>query len=105
MKGKIAQFLDRELGLELSMEKTLITNAGSEKAQFLGTELQRVSSVNGEIKRFRNMKGHLQRISTAAMIMNAPIKKIIERLKDKGIIEIRNQKRTRTTLNPLPILK
>ena len=39
IKGHIRDFLERELGLELSMEKTLITHARSEKARFLGYDL------------------------------------------------------------------
>lgn len=87
LKRKIATFLSDELNLELSLEKTLITNASKGKAHFLGTEIQRISSVKGEIKRYKNTKGHSQRISTAATIMNAPISKIVEKLRDKGIVE------------------
>lgn len=54
MKGHIRDFLERELGLELSMEKTLITHARSEKARFLGYDLCVMQSderrtVNGAI--------------------------------------------------------
>jgi len=68
------------------MEKTLITNASEGKAFFLGTEIQRISSVNGEIKRFKNISGHSQRIPTSATIMNAPIGKLVLKLVDKGIV-------------------
>jgi hypothetical protein len=46
--------LKRRLGLELSAEKTLITNAGHGTANFLGVEISRISSVRGQIKRYRN---------------------------------------------------
>ena len=39
IKTRIAQFLQNELHLELSQEKTLITHARTEKANFLGYEL------------------------------------------------------------------
>jgi hypothetical protein len=39
IKRMIAEFLRDELGLELSEEKTLITNARSESAHFLGYEI------------------------------------------------------------------
>ena len=61
MKQRIANYLSSELKLELSLEKTLITNASEGKAQFLGTEIQRISSVNGEIKRFKNIKIYITR--------------------------------------------
>ena len=54
IKGQIRDFLERELGLELSTEKTLITHARSEKARFLGYDLCVMQSderrtVNGSI--------------------------------------------------------
>lgn len=54
IKGHIRDFLERELALELSMEKTLITHARSEKARFLGYDLCVMQSterrrVNGTI--------------------------------------------------------
>lgn len=54
IRGHVRDFLERELGLELSMEKTLITHARSEKARFLGYDLCVMQSderrtVNGAI--------------------------------------------------------
>ncbi|MHA2920019.1 reverse transcriptase domain-containing protein [Bacillus cereus] len=40
VKEEIARFLKDKLKLELSMEKTLITNASNKKAQFLGYEIK-----------------------------------------------------------------
>ncbi|PGA91142.1 reverse transcriptase domain-containing protein [Bacillus toyonensis] len=40
IKDEIATFLKEKLNLELSMEKTLITNASSKYAQFLGYEIK-----------------------------------------------------------------
>jgi hypothetical protein len=39
IKYKIADFLSNNLKLELNADKTLITNAGSQKARFLGYEV------------------------------------------------------------------
>lgn len=39
IKHKIAEFLSNTLKLELNVEKTLITNANSQKAKFLGYEV------------------------------------------------------------------
>ena len=39
MKQKIAEFLSSTLKLELNADKTLITNARSQKAKFLGYEV------------------------------------------------------------------
>lgn len=91
--------------LELSFDKTLITNAAEEKAYFLGTEIQRISSVKGEIKRFKNTKGHSQRIPTTATVMNAPINKLVKKLADKNIVKWRSTILKEDNLNPQPILK
>lgn len=86
LKNKISVFLKDELKLELSQEKTLITNAAKGKAHFLGTEIQRTSSVRGEIKRFKNTRGHSQRIPTTSIVMNAPISKLVAKFVDKKIV-------------------
>lgn len=54
IREQIREFLARELNLELSMEKTLITNTRTEKAHFLGYDLrvmlsQDRRSVNGKM--------------------------------------------------------
>lgn len=87
LKVKIAEFLREDLKLELSMDKTHITNASEGKAYFLGTEIQRTSSVKGEIKRFKNIRGHSQRIPTTSTVMNAPITKIVKRFIAKGLVK------------------
>lgn len=69
------------------MEKTLITNASDEKAYFLGTDIFRTSSVNGEIKRFKNLRGHSQRIPTTSTVMNVPMSKLITKLQSKGLVK------------------
>lgn len=105
LKTKIAKFLNEELKLELSQEKTLITNAAKGKAFFLGTEIQRISSVNGEIKRYKNSRGHPQRIPTSAVVMNAPIARIVDRLVKRGVANWTSNKLKEDNLNPQPILK
>lgn len=87
------------------MEKTLITNASEDKAYFLGTEIQRISSVKGEIKRFKNIKGHPQRIPTTSTVMNAPISKLVTKLADKGIVIWKSKALNEDNLIPQPILK
>lgn len=86
LKEKITIFLRDELKLELSQEKTLITNAAKGKAHFLGTDIYRTSSVKGEIKRFKNSRGHSQRIPTTSLVMNAPISKLVSKYVGKGIV-------------------
>lgn len=105
LKNKISIFLRDELKLELSQEKTLITNAATEKAWFLGTEINRTSSVKGEIKRFKNRKGHSQRIPTTSLIMNAPISKLVSKFRDKGLVTWKSKTLNADNLTPEPMLK
>ena len=65
IKEEIANFLKNELKLELSMDKTLITNASREKARFLNYEInagainhKQTKNING-IKR-RSLNYHIQ---------------------------------------------
>ena len=44
LKGEIGQFLQDELHLELSPQKTLITHLGTQRARFLGYEITRASA-------------------------------------------------------------
>ena len=54
MKCKIAEFLHKELKLELSLEKTIITHARSEAARFLGYE---IITLHNDEKRNPKTKG------------------------------------------------
>ena len=53
IKEEIAEFLRNELNLELSMDKTLITNASEEKARFLNYEIN-ARTVNHKLAKGRN---------------------------------------------------
>jgi len=46
IKEKIGEYLKKELGLDMSKEKTLITNAYTERAKFLSYEINRSQSDN-----------------------------------------------------------
>lgn len=72
------------LKLELSEEKTLITNIKKETAKFLGVLIGTNYSWNSS--RFQNVRGIKKRIGLVNIIMNAPIKLLLQRLVDKGFI-------------------
>ncbi len=62
IKDKIAKLLS-ELKLELSIEKTLITNARERRAKFLSTYIKRTAS--NKTTHFKvNVKGHNKRTPT-----------------------------------------
>lgn len=58
IRDQIARFLQEELGLELSMEKTKLTHATTERARFLGYELK-VSRDNSKTKTYRHRNGQM----------------------------------------------
>jgi group II intron reverse transcriptase/maturase len=90
IKLRIKDFLLETLKLRLSEEKTHITNARGEKTHFLGTDLKVgsggtpkvVLTTNGSGKRFK------RRSTGWETVMQAPLSKLIKRLKDKGMCTI-----------------
>lgn len=92
LKNQIGDFL-QSIKLELSMEKTLITNARKERAKFLGTCIEKVfffSSNRGPVQCIKS-KGKARRIPTQGIWMSAPINKLAERLESKGFLKIKNK--------------
>lgn len=86
VKEEIKIFLRDHLKLELSEEKTRLTHAREEQAQFLGTQLfigrggvQRVATVPN-----RMGKPYKRRTTGSETIMEAPLSKLLRRLEKKG---------------------
>ena len=52
LKRDISDYL-KGIGLTLSLEKTLITNARAGRAKFLGVNIKRMASDKGQIKSIR----------------------------------------------------
>ena len=86
LKEEIKTFLRDSLKLQLSEEKTSITHAKSEKAQFLGTELKVGSGETAKITLTTNGSGkHFKRRATGwETRMQAPLPKLLKRLQEKG---------------------
>lgn len=59
IKDKISYFLRKELGLELSKEKTLITHAQNDKARFLGYDIGVFKDDTRQTKRRRTINGKI----------------------------------------------
>jgi group II intron reverse transcriptase/maturase len=86
VKEELKNFLRDHLKLELSEEKTHITHAREEQAQFLGTQLfigrggiQRVVTIsNGLSKPFK------RRSTGSEIVMEAPVPKLLQKLEKKG---------------------
>lgn len=85
LKSQLHSFLENEIKLSLSQEKTKITHARSELAYFLGTYIR---ITPGELKPLRTIRrGSLvykARVSTRPQML-APVDKIVKRLVARGI--------------------
>lgn len=84
IKENIAELLS-SLKLELSFEKTLITNAREDRAKFLGTYIKRSAS-NRSTQYMKNTKGLNKRAPSGNIWMSAPIQGIVKKLEEKGFL-------------------
>nr|UED14394.1 hypothetical protein [Ophiocordyceps sp.] len=78
---RIEEFLASELNLELSKEKTKITSAKFETANFLSVKINKFKHM-----RYRRVNGRLTRV-TDSLRLTAPISKIVNKLKTNGFIK------------------
>ena len=83
LRDEICAFLSK-LGLELSLEKTLITNTRLRKAKFLGTYIMRPFARLNKV--LRSPEGNLKRLPGGLISMTAPITKIVEKLREKHLL-------------------
>jgi len=90
IKEKIGQFLKSRLHLILSQEKTRITNARTEEAEFLGYRI-RLGRSDKEQKITKSTNGSdrtFARRSTGFQVnLKAPVKKVLKRLAQKGFCD------------------
>src|SRR5437763_16408220 len=86
IRQEIKTFLKERLKLTLSEEKTHITHARSEEAQFLGTTLKIGSGGQAKVALTTNGSGKkFKRRSTGwETVIKAPIPKLLKRLSDRG---------------------
>jgi group II intron reverse transcriptase/maturase len=90
IKEKIGQFLKSRLHLTLSQEKTRITNAKSEEAEFLGYRIRLGrSDKEQKVTRSTNGSGRIfpRRSTGMQVVLKAPIEKVIRRLTQKGFCD------------------
>ncbi len=90
IKDRVGEFLKDKLALTLSQEKTKITNARTEEAEFLGYRIrkgrgrdtQKVTvSTNGSGRQFE------RRSTGMEVVLKAPMDKLIKRLAQKGFCD------------------
>lgn len=78
--SQIKSFLKEELGLNLSEQKTLITNARTSKALFLGTKFGK-----SHHQSFNKHLGFLRRNNTGIRMV-APLDRIMKKLNEAGLV-------------------
>lgn len=69
------------------MEKTLITNARSSRAKFLGVYIKRLVSNTGAAYMMKGDRGN-RRVPTGNLWMSAPVLEIVKRLEKNGFVKI-----------------
>lgn len=92
IKEKVGQFLKSELHLTLSQEKTRITNARTEEAEFLGYRIRLGrSDKEQKVTKSTNWTGRIfaRRSTGFQIVLKAPIDRVIKRLAQKGFCDNR----------------
>jgi len=95
LREEIKNFLRNELKLELSDEKTLITNS-TDKAKFLNYEIK----VRNTEKFFENINGTKKRVGNRGISLQMPKNTMIEYINEKRIVENINAKSWRGKARP-----
>lgn len=87
IREEIKVFLEKHLAMTLNIDKTHITHATTEKALFLGYNISCTPKSKMPIG-YDSRKRLIRK--TTRTIMNAPIKRVVERLRLKGFLNKRN---------------
>lgn len=105
LKLKISEFL-RSISLELSIEKTLITNTRESKANFLGVSIKRTGNNKGAttVKPRINQQGRQLRykIPNQLMWMAISVRKILANLEEKKVLKMEKMKNNLGKTRPIP---
>lgn len=87
----VSKYLEKELNLELNMERTQITNAGKGRAKYLGAEISIKShDQKRTVRRTSTTQETRRRVTNRKIRLLAPIGRIAKRLADQDMCEIQN---------------
>lgn len=88
IKEDCKNFLREELNIELSVDKTKITNVTQDDVRFLGVDIRRTFSAESKIVA-RLIKGRLvkSRINRTRLYFYMPVNHILEKLQKEGYIK------------------
>lgn len=102
MKADIGTFLNRQLGLTMSEEKTKLTHIGRGKgANFLGVTIQK-KETNGNVRQKTGKNKGARAVPFLGL--KAPVAKLRERYTERGFIRTHRRGQTANTLVPKPQL-
>jgi hypothetical protein len=104
LRDELGKFLRDELRLELSLEKTRITNITSSQVKFLGVKFWIPRAVQAKIvQKFNPKAGRIikSRINQTRIYFAAPIAEILTKLEDKGFIKRYSQDQNRLVPNAI----
>lgn len=93
LKEEINKFLEEELRLTMSWEKTKITNAKKDKLLFLGVNIYKPSSQSGDTKVIKKRMGdreYFSHIPASRLSLCIPVRKVVEKLANQGFCEIKD---------------
>jgi hypothetical protein len=88
IRREIKEYLKKELALTLNIDKTKITHGETGKALFLGYNINCMSKSK---KAVACNSEEVVSAKTSNCRINAPIKQIVEKLKDKGFVSAKNK--------------
>ena len=88
IREEIKVFLEKHLAMTLNIDKTNITHATTEKALFLGYDIS-CTPKSKMLIGYDSPKRLVRK--TTRTTMNAPIKRVVERLRLKGFLNSKNQ--------------
>lgn len=88
IKEKVKTYLRERLKLELSEEKTKITNLGDDRAKFLGTDFHIPSPKHSKVVNRITARGKKKtRINNVRIYLKAPMEKIFSKLRKEGFVK------------------
>jgi len=95
LKDEIKIFLQKELKLELNVDKTKVTSALKDRAEFLGAQIRTFSSRTFDQKRRKDSytKDNIKiraRTPVNKILILAPLERITKKLSEQGICKIIN---------------
>jgi hypothetical protein len=86
IKNNVKEFLRTHCGVDLNMDKTVVTNLRDDSFKFLGAEIAKLDRNTTFIRKRATSKI----LATGRLLIKAPIKSLLNKLKEKNFIRQNN---------------